>query len=628
MRHIHYSNEQIERLSKDTRIKHIDQYSIRFTLEYRLSIYERIKDNISTAAVRQILLNDGFDLMDFKSNKAFLKDMVQKFKLRKPCGAKNEVFSVPNISKISDPSYNLFLLESGAFIKSRNGISFSEEYKSKIYHVYPETSVEDFLTNDGFDITRIGYQRIYNLVKEFNGEVSSATYYNDDLIEQLKGHIYIKTVTHKQLRLHQQFYEDAYHLSSLHIDEILNIFEINCLLIPVSAKKRIESNIINQKTFKKLNDIDINEQYVRIQRNINKALTSLVDDNFNTIKAGIHSFTYDQRIETVKLINDLYHLDGNDYSITQLCKKCGISRSHYYHILNNDDYGRYQQLKELEDNNYIKTIKKIVKYKGYPKGSRMIYMMQDKFGMHISRNKIIRLCRKGNIICNVRKGNKSRKAANDLVKHNVKPNLVKRQFKLDKPNKIYLTDVTYIKYAGRSKTAYLSDVKDAVTGKSICHVLSRNNDLNLANKTLDSLPAAGDGAVFHSDQGILYLNDTFQLKLKELGYLQSMSKRGNCWDNAPKESQYGHMKDEVIFSDIQTFDELKTETDKYYDYYNNERPQWERNKMTPAEYEKYLNSLTDEEYNKYIDIEREKYDNMMDKAAKKAIKRACDLKAQ
>lgn len=321
MRHIHYSNEQIERLSKDTRIKHIDQYSIRFTLEYRLSIYERIKDNISTAAVRQILLDDGFDLMDFKSNKDFLKDIVQRFKLRKPCGAKNEVFSVPNVSKISDPSYNLFLLESGAFIKSRNGISFSEEYKSKIYHVYPEISVEDFLTNDGFDITRIGYQRIYNLVKEFNGEVSSATYYNDDLIEQLKGHIYIKTVTHKQLRLHQQFYEDAYHLSLLHIDEILNIFEINCLLIPVSAKKRIESNIINQKTFKKLNDIDINEQYVRIQRNINKALTSLVDDNFNTIKAGIHSFTYDQRIETVKLINDLYHLDGNDYSITQLCKK-------------------------------------------------------------------------------------------------------------------------------------------------------------------------------------------------------------------------------------------------------------------------------------------------------------------
>lgn len=628
MKHIHYSNEQIERLSKDTRIKHIDQYSIRFTLEYRLSIYERIKDNICTAAVRQILLDDGFDLMDFKSNKYFLKCIAQKIKLRKPCGAKNEVFSVSNFSNVSDSSYNQFLLETGKFIKKNNGISFSEEYKSKIYHSYPETTVEDLLTNDGFDIARIGYQRIYNLIREFNGEVSSTTYYSDDLTEQLKGHIYVKTVTHKQLRLRQQFYEDAYHLSSLHIDKILNIFEINHLLIPVSNKKRIESKILNQKKFKKLNDIDSNEQYVRIQRNINKALTALVEGNFRIIKKNIHLFTYNQRIETVKLINDLYRLDGNDHSITQLCNRCGISRSHYYHILNNDGYGRHQWLKEQEDNNYIKTIKKIVKYKGYPKGSRMIYMMQDKFGMHISRNKIIRLCRKGNIICNVRKGNKNRKAANELIDRNVKTNLVKRQFKLDKPNKIYLTDVTYIKYAGRTKTAYLSDVKDAVTGKSICHALSKNNDLILAQDTLDRLPAASDGAVFHSDQGILYLNDIFQLKLKESGYLQSMSKRGNCWDNAPKESQYGHMKDEVIFSDIQTFDELKTETDKYYEYYNNERPQWGRNKMTPVEYEKHLISLTDEEYNKYIDTEREKYDNMMDKAAKKAIKRAGDLKAQ
>lgn len=255
-------------------------------------------------------------------------------------------------------------------------------------------------------------------------------------------------------------------------------------------------------------------------------------------------------------------------------------------------------------------------------------MMQDNFGMHISRNKIIRLCRKGNITCNVRTGNNNRKAANELVKKNVKPNKLKRQFRLNKPNKILLTDVTYIKYAGRSKTAYLSDVKDAVTGKSVCHVLSENNNLDLATDTLEGVPEADGEAIFHSDQGILYLNDAFQLKVKELGYIQSMSKRGNCWDNAPKESQFGHMKDEVDFGDIQTFDELKTAVDHYYDYYNNERPQWNRNKMTPAEYERYLNSLSDEEYNNYIDIERKKYDNMMDKATEKAIKRAADLKAQ
>lgn len=233
MKHIYYSKEQIERLSKDSRIKHIDQYSIRFTLEYRLSIYERISDTICTAAVRQILIDDGFDLMDFKRNKDFIHHLAEKLKLRKPCGAKNKVFSVPSISNVSDPSYNSFLLNSGKFVKKTKGITFSEEYKSAIYHSYPKISVEDYLSNDGFDVTRIGYQRIYNLIKEFNGEVSSNTYYSDDSIDSFKNNIYVKTATPKQLRLHEQFYKDAYHLSSLHIDEILSIFEMNYLLIPV-----------------------------------------------------------------------------------------------------------------------------------------------------------------------------------------------------------------------------------------------------------------------------------------------------------------------------------------------------------------------------------------------------------
>lgn len=626
MKNIHYSTEQIERLSKDHRIKHIDQYSMRFTLEYRLSIYERVKVNICDATVRQVLLDDGFHLKDIKSNRFFCHNLVKNFKSCKPHSAKNKVFS--NSYNVVDNSYNQFLLDSGKFVKKCKGISFSEEYKSEIYHSFPETSIENFLTQDGFDILRIGYQRIYQLKKEFDGDCSSNTYYNDALINQLKTNIYVKTVTHKQLRFQTRFYKDASHLSSLHIDEILTVFEVDYTLIPVSTKKRIEYGIIKQKELKITNDMNMNEQYLRIQRNINKALASLVDDNFDTIKSFIHSFNQSKRKEVVELIKDLYELDGNEYSIAYLCNRCGISRSHYYHILNNNNYGDKQTAKELEDNDYIDKIKEIVAYRNIPKGSRMIYMMQDKFGMHLSRNKIIRLCHKGNIVCNVRKANANRKSANELVKRNTRPNLVKRQFKLNRPNKTLLTDVTYIKYDGRSKTAYLSDVKDAVTGKSICHVLSRNNDLNLALDTLKRVSHTIDGAIFHSDQGILYLNDTFQLKVKELGYLQSMSKRGNCWDNAPKESQYGHMKDEIVFGAIQTFDELDAVIDDYYDYYNNERPQWDRNKMTPVEYEKYLNSLTDEEYNKYIDIEREKYDNMMDKATKKAIKRACDLKAQ
>ena len=72
---------------------------------------------------------------------------------------------------------------------------------------------------------------------------------------------------------------------------------------------------------------------------------------------------------------------------------------------------------------------------------------------------------------------------------------------------------------------------------------------------------------------------------------------------------------------------MRKTVDEYVYYYNYERPQWTRNKMTPADYEKYLDSMSDDEYSEYIGIEQEKYDKMMEKAGIKALKRAAELGA-
>ena len=76
--------------------------------------------------------------------------------------------------------------------------------------------------------------------------------------------------------------------------------------------------------------------------------------------------------------------------------------------------------------------------------------------------------------------------------------------------------------------------------------------------------------------------------LKENNWLQSMSRRGNCWDNAPQESFYGHMKDEIDISNCKNFDDIKLIIDDYMDYYNNERYQWNLAKLSPNEYYEYL----------------------------------------
>ena len=180
----------------------------------------------------------------------------------------------------------------------------------------------------------------------------------------------------------------------------------------------------------------------------------------------------------------------------------------------------------------------------------------------------------------------------------------------------------YLKY-GNNKTAYKSTIKDSVTGKIDACVISDSNDLNLALDTLKKLDkdSYSNGSIFHSDQGILYLSDCFQDKLKEMGFIQSMSKRGNCQDNASMESLFGHFKDECNYHDCLTLDEVISKVNNYVDYYNNRRPQWNRNKMTPIEYEKYLLSLSKKEYGLYLKIEEDGYLKMKEKAKKLAIKR-------
>ena len=97
-----------------------------------------------------------------------------------------------------------------------------------------------------------------------------------------------------------------------------------------------------------------------------------------------------------------------------------------------------------------------------------------------------------------------------------------------------------------------------------------------------------EDSFIHSDQGSHYTSPIFQTKLKEKGIGQSMSRRGNCWDNAPQESFFGHLKDETNINECETFDELVKEINDYIDYHNNYRAQWNLKKMTPVDYRNHL----------------------------------------
>lgn len=613
-----FTNEEIELLSKSPYVKNIRQNRLTFTYEFRCILYDEWIKQPSTSQIRSVLKSYGFDCSMLG------KDAINKINTNfkqygHPTNGKNKVSGKYNSTEKYD---NESLIDSGIFVKTGSLIRFSSEFIDKAYKEYPSVSIESLLESYGLDPEKVGYQRIYKLKKKLEDGEKTKEKISADAVEKYSDHPYVQRCTPNHFTLKKQFYDESLIFISYPIDEILDIFEIDSSDFPARVLNRIEKQLRSWKGDTDNMMVECDQEFrCRIQHSRMRALEKLSMMHFERIRKILPSLTPEQKKALCIWIRDLPH-DRYDYSIRSILKRIGISKSSYYSILSDDNYG----MKERQDEIDFEYIRKVMDYKGFRKGTRTIYMMlPDICGVHFGRNKILRLMRKYNCICAIRRERTELKTNREILKNNRKPNLLKRRFRLARPGEILLTDVSYLKY-GMNRTEYLSCVKDAVSGRVVSHITSSGNDLNLVMDTIDTLDPSED-AIFHSDQGSLYFNDLFQGRLKKLGYRQSMSRRGNCWDNASQESFFGHMKDECDLSGCSTPEEVKEMIDNYVYYYNNERPQWTRNKMTPTEYEGYLNSLSNSEYSDYLQNEQEKYDKMMKKAREKALKRAVELGA-
>lgn len=272
------------------------------------------------------------------------------------------------------------------------------------------------------------------------------------------------------------------------------------------------------------------------------------------------------------------------------CHLLGVSRSGYYNYLKSSDK-RLARIKADEQAGAL--IKKAFNRRGFKKGSRSIKMtLENEFHIVYNLKRIRRLMRKFNLVCPHRKPNPYRRMAKATQEHHTLENTLQRDFKKGIPGLALLTDITYLPY-GNSQMAYLSTILDASTGELLAHNLSTTLHLPLATDTIKSLMRQKrlklhQEAFIHSDQGFHYTSPAYQKLLKENGLGQSMSRRGNCWDNAPQESFFGHMKDHVKSRHCNSFAELEQEIKHYIHYYNNHRYQWGLKKMTPVQYRNHL----------------------------------------
>lgn len=248
-----------------------------------------------------------------------------------------------------------------------------------------------------------------------------------------------------------------------------------------------------------------------------------------------------------EIIHEAVNKANNQLSVKMLCEIAGVSRSGYYNWVDSE---RKRREKEQKDRADFELILKAYQYRGYDKGAQGIYMRLAHMDPPVIMNvkKIRRLMKKYGLVCSIRRANPYRRMAKAIKTNHVADNLVKREFKAYGPRKILLTDITYIPYDGRF--CYLSTILDAFTKQILSYVVSESLEVDFVLETVNQMVeehgiSLNTETIIHSDQGFHYTSCSFIQLVKDKGLRQSMSRRGNCWDNAPQESFYGRMKDHI-----------------------------------------------------------------------------------
>ena len=214
-------------------------------------------------------------------------------------------------------------------------------------------------------------------------------------------------------------------------------------------------------------------------------------------------------------------------------------------------------------------------------GYRRITLALRNRGIFLNHKTVQRLMKELGLVCRVRT-KKYRSYKGEVGK--IAPNLLNRDFHAEKPNQKWVTDVTEFSLFGQK--LYLSPVLDLHNGYLVSYTISERPVLSMVTTMLDKafgkIPDT-TGLILHSDQGWQYQHKQYQQMLQAKGVRQSMSRKGNCLDNAVMENFFGLLKSELLY--LQNFESMelfKLELDAYLDYYNNQRIKAKLKGLPPA----------------------------------------------
>ena len=261
------------------------------------------------------------------------------------------------------------------------------------------------------------------------------------------------------------------------------------------------------------------------------------------------------------------------YTISEMCKFLSVSRSGYY------DFVRRMDIPS-KDLPLAEKIRECQEKCGKTYGYRRVHIWLERNGIYHNPKTILRVMQKYNLLSVVR-----RKKYHNYGKHLHRyPNLLNRDFHADKPNQKWVTDISYIKTT--QGTLYLSVIRDLYDNSIVAYKTGTSQNINLVLSTIIAAKKKEKVTAelqLHSDQGFQYTSHSYFKLTQSYGIIQSMSRRGNPYDNALAENFFSILKTECIYrTKLKTYEEAKSLIDEYIYFYNHERLQL-KTKLTPIE---------------------------------------------
>ena len=261
------------------------------------------------------------------------------------------------------------------------------------------------------------------------------------------------------------------------------------------------------------------------------------------------------------------------YSISEMCRFFNVSRSGYYGYVSRMDI-------PAKDIPLAEKIMECQEKCGKTYGYRRVHIWLERQGIYHNPKTILRVMQKYNLLSVVRR-KKYRNYGECLHRY---PNLLNRDFNADRPNQKWVTDISYIKT--NQGTLYLSVIRDLFDNSIVAYKTGTEQNINLVLSTIREAKKrekVTEELQLHSDQGFQYTSHAYFKLTKSYNINQSMSRRGNPYDNAMAENFFSILKTECIHRiKLQTYDDARLLIDEYIHFYNNERIQL-KTKLTPLE---------------------------------------------